>query len=107
MIKKKSHPSASPAPFFPLPGSSSNNKSGDALLDLVLEALTRDQVGDIVVVGLLLGLLHVLVALGELAERCERVGSELVEDSGDELGQLLVLTVAVDGKGVGGNRGVN
>ena len=50
---------------------------------------------------------EVLVRLGELSERGQRVGSELVEDTGDELGELLVLTDTVDGEGVGGYRGVN
>lgn len=79
----------------------------DGLLDLVLKVLAGDEVGDLVVVGLLLALLHVLVALGQLAERGQRVRAELVQDARDELGELLVLAVAVDGEGVGGNRGVN
>ena len=72
---------------------------GRTLLDLVLEALALDKVGDVVLIGLpLLALLHVLVALGKLAERGEGVGAELVKDTGDELRELLVLTVAVDGE---------
>lgn len=74
-------------------------------LDLVLEALAGHEVGDLIVIILLL--LHVLVALGQLAERGKRVGAELVEDAGHELRQLLVLTVAVDGEGVGRDSGVN
>lgn len=54
-----------------------------------------------------MALLHALVALGELAQGSERVGAELVQDAGDELGELLVLAVAVDGEGVGGDRGVD
>ena len=77
------------------------------LLDLVLEVLAGDEVGDLVVIRLLLALLHVLVALSQLTERGKRIRPELVQDAGDELGELLVLAVAVDGKGVGGNRGVN
>lgn len=77
------------------------------LLDLVLEVLAGNEIGDIIIIGLLLALLHVLVALGELAERREGVGSELVQDTGDELGELLVLTVTVDGEGVGRDGGVN
>ncbi len=77
------------------------------LLDLALEVLARDEVGDLVIIGLLLALLHVLVALGQLAERGQGVGAQLVQDAGDELGELLVLAVAVDGKGVGGDRSVN
>ena len=46
------------------------------LLHLILKVLTRDKVGNIVVVRLLLALLlHVLVALSQLAERRKRVGS--------------------------------
>jgi len=77
------------------------------LLDLVLEVLAGNEIGDIIIIGLLLALLHVLVALGELAERREGVGSELVQDTGDELGELLVLAVAVDGEGVGRDSGVD
>lgn len=77
------------------------------LFDLALEVLTLDQVGDVILILTLLALLHVLVALGELAEGGKGVGAELVEDTGDELGKLLVLTGAVDGEGVGGDGGVN
>lgn len=83
------------------------------LLDVVLalEVLALDQLRYLVIVVVLLlalgALLHALVALGQLAERGERVGAELVEDARDELGELLVLTVAVEGEGVGGDRGVN
>lgn len=81
-------------------------KASQRLLDvgLALEVLALDELGDVVLVVLLalaLGaLLQALVALGQFAERCEGVGAELVEDAGDELGELLVLAVAVDGKGV-------
>lgn len=58
-----------------------------------LEVVAGDEVGDVIVIlivvllaSLTLLLLHALVALGELAQRCERVGAELVEDTGDELG---------------------
>ncbi|RBQ90199.1 hypothetical protein VDGD_20520 [Verticillium dahliae] len=78
-----------------------------ALLDLALKVLSLDEVGDVVLIAVLLALLHVLVALGELAEGGKGVGAELVEDARDELGELLVLTVAVDGEGVGGNGGVD
>lgn len=76
-----------------------------ALLDLALEVLTLDQIGDVIllVVLLALGLLHVLVRLGELAEGGKAVGAELVQDTGDELGELLLLTVAVESEGVGGD----
>lgn len=82
-----------------------------ALLDLglALEVLAGDQLRDVIIVGLLalLALLHVLVALGQLAQGGQGVGAQLVQDAGDELGQLLVLAVAVDGEGVGGDGGVD
>ncbi len=79
------------------------------LLDLALKVLALDELGDLVVILALtaLGLGHGLVALGELAERGQGVGAKLVEDAGDELRKLLVLAVSVDGKGVGGDRGVD
>jgi hypothetical protein len=85
---------------------------GQGLLDLLLEVLAGDQFGDVIVLlltalGSLGVLLHVLVALGEFPERGEGVGAQLVQDAGDELGQLLVLTGSVDGEGVGGDGGVN
>jgi hypothetical protein len=76
-------------------------------LGLGLEVVAGNEVGDVVIVVvvlllvvLALLLLHALVALGELAQRRQRVGAELVEDAGNELGELLVLAVAVDGEGV-------
>lgn len=75
-------------------------------LGLVLEVLALNEIGDLIVVLALL-LLEVLVALGELAEGSKRVGAELVEDTRDKLGELLVLAVTVDGEGVGGDSGVN
>lgn len=77
------------------------------LLDLALEVLALNEVGNLVVVLALLVLLHGLVALGELAEGGQGVGAELVQDAGDELGELLVLAVAGDDKGVGGDGGVD
>lgn len=83
------------------------------LLDvcLALEVLALDEIRDVVVVFLLVltlgALLQALVALGELSERGQGVGSKLVQDAGNELGQLLVLTVAVDGEGVGWDGGVD
>lgn len=83
------------------------------LLDVVLalEVLALDQLGYLIIVVVLLltlsTLLEALVALSELAERSERVGAELVKDARDELGELLVLTVAVEGEGVGGDSGVD
>jgi hypothetical protein len=83
------------------------------LLDVVLalEVLALDELRDLVVVVTTLlaltALLEALVALGELAEGSEGVGAELVKDAGDELSELLVLTVAVDGEGVGRHSGVD
>lgn len=77
------------------------------LLNFALKVLARDEVGDLVVVSLLFTLLHVLVALGELAERGKRVRSKLVEDARNQLRELLIFAVAIDGKGVCGHRGVN
>lgn len=70
------------------------------LLDLVLKVLALYKVGNVIIVSLL-GLLHVLVALSQLAERGERVRAELVQDARDELSELLVLAAAVNGEGVG------
>jgi hypothetical protein len=72
----------------------------------------RDQIWDVIIVIVLrtfttFGLLHGLVALGELSEGSEGVGAELVEDAGDELGEFLVFTVSVDSEGVRGDGGVN
>jgi hypothetical protein len=47
------------------------------------------------------------VGLGELAQGSEGVWAELVEDSGNELGQVFVGSVAVDGEGVGARGGVD
>lgn len=82
------------------------------LLNIALEVLALNQVGDIVLILILLALgagllLHVLVALGELAQGGQAVGAELVEDTGDELGELLLLAVTVEGEGVGGDGGVD
>ena len=79
----------------------------------VLEVLTLDKVGDVVVVRVVLLvvvtrlLLEALVALGELSERRQRVGAELVQDTRNELGQFLVLTVPVDGESVRGERSMD
>lgn len=87
------------------------NLSG-GLLGLIDRSLLEglDQVGDLIITlgskGSLAGS-GLLVGLSELAERGKGVGAELVQDTGDELGQLLLLTAAVDGVGVGGSRNVN
>ena len=82
---------------------------GLGLIDLLVEGLTSNEVWDVVIVLLLsaLLLLHALVALGQLAKRGKGIWAKLVEDTWDELGELLVLTGTVDGEGVGWNGGVN
>ena len=86
------------------------------LLDLVLERAVNKVRNGVVVLslrsravllGLLVSLLQALVALGQLAQGCQGVGAELVQDAGDKVRQLLVLAVAIDSEGVGGNRGVD
>jgi hypothetical protein len=84
----------------------------DVVLALALEVLALDELGDLIIVFVVLllaltALLEALVALGKLAEGGKRVGAELVKDAGDELGELLVLTVAVDGEGVRRHSGVD
>ena len=86
-------------------------------LGLLLVGLIEvlDNIGDVVVLfgasggGLRGGVLgvHGLVRFSELSERGERVGAKLVQDTGDELGELLVDTVAVHGEGVGGGKAVD
>lgn len=84
------------------------------LFDLVLKVLTLNQVWDIIIILIIvllvlttLCLLHRLVALGKLAEGSKGIWAELVEDTWDELGELFVFAVTVDGEGVGWNSGVN
>ena len=80
-----------------------------SLLDGLVEGLAGNEIWDVVIV-LLLGallLLHALVALGELAQGCKGVWAKLVQDTWDELGELLVLTGTVDSEGVGWDGGVN
>lgn len=83
------------------------------LLDVALEVLALNEIGDIILLIVLLAvsaglvLLHVLVALGELAEGSKAVGAKLVQDTGDELGEFLLLAVAVEGESVGGDGGVD
>jgi len=84
----------------------------NCLFNLVFKVLPRNQIWDVIIVILLrtftaFGLLHGLVALGELSEGSEGVGTKLVENARDELGEFLVLTVSVDSEGVRGDGGVN
>jgi len=44
---------------------------------------------------------HSLVGFSEFAKGGERVGSKLVQDTGDEFGEFFVNAVAVDCEGVG------
>jgi len=71
---------------------------------LGLEVVASNKVWDVIVVLLVAVLtllfLHALVALSKFAQRCKRIWAELVEDAGDELCQLFVLAIAVDGEGV-------
>lgn len=84
-----------------------------SLLDIALEVLALDQIRDIILLVVLLALntglvlLHVLVALGKLAQRRKTVGAQLVQDTGDQLGEFLLLAVTVQGEGVGGDGGVH
>jgi hypothetical protein len=80
------------------------------LLDLGglgLEGLALNQVRNLVIVGLsllaflALCFLQVLVAFGQLAKRSQGIGAKLVQDAGNELRKLLVLSVSKDGEGVG------
>ena len=84
------------------------------LLDLLVERLARNQVGDVIVTVVILFLLaslllclHGLVGFGQLAERSQAVGAKLVEDTGDQFSQLLLFTVTVDSECVRGDRGVD
>lgn len=54
---------------YPRWGDLGTDNRGSYLFDLALEVLASDQVGDVVVIGLLLALGHALVALGQFAER--------------------------------------
>lgn len=51
--------------------------------------------------------LQALVALGQFAQRRQTVRPKLVENPRDEFGEFLVFARAVDGEGVGGDRGVD
>lgn len=77
-----------------------------SLLHLAFEVLPCNQVGNIIVIILVLIptvlFLQALVALRQLPQRSQAVGTELIEDTGDELGEFFVFAVAVNGKGVGG-----
>ena len=85
------------------------------LLDLTVESFSRHQIRDVIIVVISFSvaivstflLLHALVTLGEFAKGGETVGTELVEDTGYELGKFLIFAVAVDGEGIGGNGGVD
>lgn len=85
-----------------------------SLFDLVLKVLAGDQIWDVIIIIIVVLLifttfllLHGLVALSQLSEGGKGVGAELVEDTGDEFSELLVLTVSVDGEGVGWDGGVD
>ena len=79
-------------------------------LDLTLETIARDQIRDIVIIiiGLLLPilallLLHALIALRQLPQRCQRVRPQLVQDPRHQLRQFFVFACAVNRECVGGD----
>lgn len=78
-------------------------------LGLALKVLASNKLGNVVLVTILalVALLHALIALGQLAQGGQGVGAELVEDAGDEFGQLLILASAIDSEGVCGDGSVN
>ena len=75
-------------------------------LALTLKVLALDQIRYLIVIIVLLALLalaallQALVALGQLPQAGERVRAQLVQEARDQLGELLVLAVAVDCEGV-------
>lgn len=82
------------------------------LFDFVIKVLAGNQVGDVIIIIVLLVLstlclLHRLVALGKLSEGGQGVGTELVEDTRNKFGEFLILTVAVDSKSVSWNSRMN
>jgi len=89
------------------------NANPAGLLDLgalVLKCLVLNQIGDLIIVIVFLAfgpLVHGLVALGQLTERGQGIRAQLVEDAGHKFGQLLVFSIAVDGKKVARDGGVN
>lgn len=88
-------------------------RSHNDLLHFTLKVLALYQVGYIVVVVVIFPsfpalatpilLLQGLVALGQLPQTCQTVRTELIQDPGDQLGEFLVLAVAIDGECVGGD----
>ena len=90
-------------------GEGSGEHLGSLLNGSLLEGL--DQSRDLIIIILGgdtgLGSSGLLVGLSKATEGSQRVRSELVQDTGDELSHLLLLTTAVDGVGVGGDAGVN
>jgi hypothetical protein len=84
------------------------------LFNICLEVLSLYQVRNIVLILIILlvvagtlFLLQALVALGQLAQGSQAVGAQLVQDTGNELGEFLVLAVAIDGESVGGDGSVD
>lgn len=81
--------------------------------NFALEVLALDQVRDVLVILPFLlplaffTLLHGLIALGQFAERGQRVGAQLVEDTRDEFGEFLLFAVAVNGEGVARDGGLD
>jgi len=84
-----------------------------SLFDFPLKILALDQIRDLVIVVLTFFLLpaflllHALVALRQPPQTGQAVWPELVQDARDQLGEVLVLAVAVDGECVAGDRCMN
>ena len=101
---------------FPFPSLSTHKPfwscflRGRSAVFLSLEGFASHKVGNVVIVAVTFnafGLLHALVALRQLAERRERVGAKLVQDTWYELGEFLIFAIAVYSEGIGLNRGLD
>ncbi|KAM3075923.1 hypothetical protein ACMFMF_011966 [Clarireedia jacksonii] len=83
------------------------------LFDFILKVLSFDQIGNIIIVFVVLlvfttfCLLHRLVALSEFSKGGKGVWAKLVENTGNKLSEFLVFAVSVDSKGVRWDGGVN
>jgi hypothetical protein len=83
------------------------------LFDFIFKVLSLDQLGNIIIIFVVLlvfttfCLLHRLVALSKFSEGGEGVWTKLVKNTGNELRELLVFAVSVDGESVRWDGGVN
>lgn len=79
--------------------------------NLTLKILPRNKIRDIIIVVLVLlptlFLLQALIALRQFPQTRQTIGTELIEDSWNELREFFIFSVAVDGEGVGGDGGVD